>query len=1152
MRRLILQSHNQRRSHLLRQQQQLLKRLYTTKIGIFGDIHFQDVGLKRVERTGEWILNEFRKENVSSIVCLGDVLNTRETVSVQSLSSAIRFFEELATLNVPIHILLGNHDMNLKHDSRISSLDVLGMKQMSNLFHLYRDITRVNIDGQDCVLIPYQEDQNRVKQWILDNSNKNSDLSRSVGFGHLSIPGAIQRYQKDDSNNLFMKRFHEGDNNETSNRVPSYYNQFKYLVSGHFHHHHYLNSEKSIVYCGSPMQHHFGDSGDDQRGILIYTADGETSNMKFIQNPEWDAFRIAKIEKESDLEPISQYNGKHVAVVYQAADLNPDRIQSKLINAGALQVKKHSISVKRVHKSTSTVDNKSSTVVRPGQGFDEVVDPYIALYDFSQNPQFQQRLVEKGKELINTVSKKLTSSGSQQMFRANLKSVIIENFLGVQDCIEFNVSNLEDGVWYIEGANGSGKSTLLEAITWCLFNRFLRTDMKAAYAVNDVAKKNCRVSVVFDNGFTIERFRKYSDDNDNTNSSNNVPARKGTGVRVLKDGQYLSEFERGSIKDSQTAIERLIGIDFDTFSKSTIVGESVFNFLSSDAKQRREMIEDLLGLNQFDDYLTEVREQRKRLLTDTVTSGRSREDSRNFISATKLLIPNMQLHRSELEKEKISIEEILKTTRNNLNSIEKQLTIVQESLKKERELILVQTKLTTLDQLKNRVSQLGIAIANEMQAKQKLTSEEDYQKLLESQKLLEQMIEGGTKQLQNTITSKAVLNNELTAVNSSIRELEKLMSSHECPYCSQSIQECTITKMKSDIEEKVSKRQQIEQQIQNSEDKITQIQNKIEHIRQLLEAKSEEVSNAHHDILSANFIDKELNRLMSEKQKSESEITDIMLLVSQSQLPDNVTMDSFNNLNEQHDMLQKESRSLYRIFVDHESKLKQMSQDMNNLDKDIQKQTETLELEESKLKTLDETAIENELNVSCLNFWERAFERRSRKLDEVDLSEPSDSPYPLTKRSSKQFITMRSYLLEQSIDDLNKILLEYTQLLGPNSLPVSFDYDFMIREEYGKRSAGQRKRNHLVIFFGLFELVRQQSRFISNFLMLDEVFDAMDQSGQERVKEVIQLIATQHVDKVFIITHNMLRSSDQIIGGYGGLHLIRAEMTNKGTKYHIH
>jgi len=38
------------------------------------------------------------------------------------------------------------------------------------------------------------------------------------------------------------------------------------------------------------MQHHFGDSGDNKRGIIIFNSN--ENEMKFIQNPNWDIFRV--------------------------------------------------------------------------------------------------------------------------------------------------------------------------------------------------------------------------------------------------------------------------------------------------------------------------------------------------------------------------------------------------------------------------------------------------------------------------------------------------------------------------------------------------------------------------------------------------------------------------------------------------------------------------------------------------------------------------------------------------------------------------------------------------------------------------------------------------------------------------------------------
>jgi predicted phosphodiesterase len=44
-------------------------------------------------------LKTFKEKKVDHIICLGDVLNTREMVSVQALSSAMKFFDELTSIS---------------------------------------------------------------------------------------------------------------------------------------------------------------------------------------------------------------------------------------------------------------------------------------------------------------------------------------------------------------------------------------------------------------------------------------------------------------------------------------------------------------------------------------------------------------------------------------------------------------------------------------------------------------------------------------------------------------------------------------------------------------------------------------------------------------------------------------------------------------------------------------------------------------------------------------------------------------------------------------------------------------------------------------------------------------------------------------------
>jgi hypothetical protein len=114
--------------------------------------------------------------------------------------------------------------------------------------------------------------------------------------------------------------------------------------------------------------------------------------------------------------------------------------------------------------------------------------------------------------------------------------------------------------------------------------------------VNDSAKKDCRVSIEFENGYKIERSRNYE---------------KNNSLKIYYKNEYLENFEKGNLKDSQRILEEdILGINYETFIKSIICDNNV-RFLISDSKLRRKMIEELLGLEKFDILLENTKNEIK-------------------------------------------------------------------------------------------------------------------------------------------------------------------------------------------------------------------------------------------------------------------------------------------------------------------------------------------------------------------------------------------------------------------------------------------------------------------------------------------------------------------------------------------------------------
>lgn len=131
---------------------------------LISDIHFQDRGLNRLAETINWFLAEISQNGIEQVFILGDTLNTRSSISVLSLSAAASFLNNI--LNIAsmkhIHVLIGNHDMCLKYDGKITSLDLLTLKPINNTVTLYKDITLATIDNHPVLFIPYHENQNEI------------------------------------------------------------------------------------------------------------------------------------------------------------------------------------------------------------------------------------------------------------------------------------------------------------------------------------------------------------------------------------------------------------------------------------------------------------------------------------------------------------------------------------------------------------------------------------------------------------------------------------------------------------------------------------------------------------------------------------------------------------------------------------------------------------------------------------------------------------------------------------------------------------------------------------------------------------------------------------------------------------------------------
>ena len=92
------------------------------KIAQISDVHIRKLKYhKEYRAVFEQLYESLRKEKPDIIVNTGDTFHTKLDLSPEAIRMMSELFENLSDI-APYHMLLGNHDMNLKNNSRLDAI----------------------------------------------------------------------------------------------------------------------------------------------------------------------------------------------------------------------------------------------------------------------------------------------------------------------------------------------------------------------------------------------------------------------------------------------------------------------------------------------------------------------------------------------------------------------------------------------------------------------------------------------------------------------------------------------------------------------------------------------------------------------------------------------------------------------------------------------------------------------------------------------------------------------------------------------------------------------------------------------------------------------------------------------------------------------
>lgn len=326
------------------------------KIGIISDCHLNKAVYKSVSdriwanlpfrtadfmRSFEYMIDKCIEMAVELVVIPGDVYDNFDP------SNEVRGFfssqmSKLADAKIPVIILIGNHDVCMKHHA-LKDIKELGLKNIK----VYEEPSILEHKGHQFLLFPYSLDIEQRKITIKDEFDKfvekvqaNKKDMPTIFFGHFGVKGGKMNEYIDTATirNLMDETTTETTTTETEIEVKvkkDYINtnindiscedldrlEADYLILGDYHQHQVLKTKNGIgMYTGSIEKTSMAER-EHTKGFIVYDSDAEEieflGKCRFVEYP--------------NCRPMVELKGDLVEIKKQFAQLDYPKYQDAIV-----------------------------------------------------------------------------------------------------------------------------------------------------------------------------------------------------------------------------------------------------------------------------------------------------------------------------------------------------------------------------------------------------------------------------------------------------------------------------------------------------------------------------------------------------------------------------------------------------------------------------------------------------------------------------------------------------------------------------------------------------------------------------------------------------------------------------------------------------
>ena len=399
-----------------------------------------------------------REEKPDYIVHCGDIAHTKTQLSPEFIEMTAGFFKELSLI-APTYIILGNHDGNLKNNTRQDALTpIIDALNVPNLY-LLKNAGEVKLDDKVTlnVLSVFDED-NWVDPTDLDKIN--------IALYHGSVAGVVT------DTGWVMEH---GDHD------IAIFEEFDYAFLGDIHKtNQILDPEGRVRYPGSTIQQNHGETND--KGFLIWEIeDKDTFSVKhcMIENPH--PFVTVELTKQGRI-PRNTTVPEGARLRLVSNNSIPIHKLRRAMDTAKTKFKPTAITfLNRASADRGNVDIDGNFIQEDLRDiavqekfFKEFLTDYEVTDDmldrvYALNRKYNA-IVEDGEDIKRNVRWKLKSIEWNNLFN-----------YGANNKINFDELN---GVVGIFGKNFSGKSSIIDSMLYTVYNSTSKGNRKNFNTIN--------------------------------------------------------------------------------------------------------------------------------------------------------------------------------------------------------------------------------------------------------------------------------------------------------------------------------------------------------------------------------------------------------------------------------------------------------------------------------------------------------------------------------------------------------------------------------------------------------------------------------------------------------------------------------------------